>query len=382
MSAKKRLGTHDSRQSFPFPPASQSEVERPRLGWSDPPPTRRTLLACCISASLASTSIAWAQDNGPEEITVTGTRIVRSGMVTPTPVTAVQASELQSMSAGTLIDALIQLPPFFANQTPEQVNGGQNSGGSNLNLRGAGLNRTLVLLDGRRVVPTNRFGAVDVGMFPEELLRSVETVTGGASASYGTDAVAGVVNFMLDTNFDGVKGHAQMGQTHYGDGETYEAGVAIGTKAGENGHILASIETYNVDAISTFDSLHDRDFFKQWGRVTNPTFGGLTPDGRGLLNPAGGPRELVRPYVSPTNWNQTGIINEPGRDNGAAALDARQARFHPDGTVSPLPFSGVGQLNGGCNCQAEPTQTYGGDLDERSPPATSAPMRTCTTRTR
>jgi hypothetical protein len=71
------------------------------------------------------------------------------------------------MSAGTLIDALIQLPPFFANQTPDQVNGGQNSGGSNLNLRGAGLNRTLVLLDGRRVVPTNRFGAVDVGMFPK-----------------------------------------------------------------------------------------------------------------------------------------------------------------------------------------------------------------------
>jgi iron complex outermembrane receptor protein len=363
MSANKRLGSHRSRPSLPFPHASQAEAKH--LGYSNPPPIRRTLLACCIGASLASTAVAWAQDNGPEEITVTGTRIVRSGMVTPTPVTAVQASELESMSAGTLIDALIQLPPFFANQTPDQVNGGQNSGGSNLNLRGAGLNRTLVLLDGRRVVPTNRFGAVDVGMFPEELLRSVETVTGGASASYGTDAVAGVVNFLLDTNFEGVKGHAQMGQTHYGDGETYEAGVAIGTKAGANGHILASIETYNVDAISTFDSLHDRDFFKQWGRVTNPTFGGLTPDGRGLLNPAGGPRELVRPYVSPTNWNQTGIINEPGGGTtGRPRSTLDKLVFHPDGTVSPLPFSGVGQLNGGCNCQAEPTQSYGGDIDD------------------
>ena len=87
------------------------------------------------------------------------------------------------MSGGTMFDALIQLPPFFSNQSPEQVNGGQNSGGSNLNLRGAGLNRTLVLLDGRRVVPTNRFGAVDIAMFPEELIRSVETVTGGASAT-------------------------------------------------------------------------------------------------------------------------------------------------------------------------------------------------------
>ena len=106
-----------------------------------------------------------------------------------------------------------QLPPFFSNQAPEQVSGGQNSGGSNLNLRGAGLNRTLVPFDGRRIVPTNRFGAADIAMFPEELLRSVETVTGGASASYGTDAVAGVVNFILDTDFEGFKGHAQAVET-------------------------------------------------------------------------------------------------------------------------------------------------------------------------
>src|SRR6185503_3917645 len=237
-------------------------------------PLKRTFIASAIAALLVPAA-ALAQDQQPqqgslEEITITGTRIVRSGMVTPTPVTAVQASELQNMSAGPMFDSLVQLPPFFSNQAPEQVNGGQNSGGSNLNLRGAGLNRTLVLLDGRRVVPTNRFGAVDVAMFPEELVRSVETVTGGASASYGTDAVAGVVNFILDTDFDGYKGHAQAGQTRYGDGDTYEAGFAFGVGAGENGHLIGSIETFNVDPISDFGAMQKRKFFNNVARVTNP----------------------------------------------------------------------------------------------------------------
>ncbi len=82
-----------------------------------------------------------------------------------------------------------------------------------MNLRGAGVNRTLVLLDGRRVVSSNRFGTVDVNMFPQALLKGIDTVTGGASASYGTDAVAGVVNFLLDTEFEGVKLNGQGGET-------------------------------------------------------------------------------------------------------------------------------------------------------------------------
>src|SRR5688572_6445355 len=239
--------------------------------------SRSSILRSAIAALLVPAAAiaqqpqeAQTQQQGAlEEITVTGTRIVRSGMVTPVPTTAVQAAELQSMSAGPLFDSLVQLPPFFANQAPDQVNGGQNSGGSNLNLRGAGLNRTLVLLDGRRVVPTNRFGAVDVAMFPEELVESVEVVTGGASASYGTDAVAGVVNFRLDTEYEGFKGHAQMGETSYGDGETYEAGFAFGLGIGERGHLMGSIEKFNVDPISDFEAMSERSFFNNVARVTD-----------------------------------------------------------------------------------------------------------------
>ncbi|HEY9182941.1 MAG TPA: TonB-dependent receptor plug domain-containing protein, partial [Gammaproteobacteria bacterium] len=307
-----------------------------------------SILRTAIAALLAAPAVAVAQaqpqpDPGAlEEITVTGTRIIRSGMVTPVPTTAVQAEELSSMAAGPMFDSLVQLPPFFANQAPEQVNGGQNSGGSNLNLRGAGLNRTLVLLDGRRMVPTNRFGAVDVAMFPEELVSSVEVVTGGASASYGTDAVAGVVNFILDTDFEGFKSHAQMGATKYGDGDTYEAGFAFGIRAGERGHLIGSLELFDVDQISDFGALQERSFYNNLARVTNPA--------------TTGPALLVRPNVSPTNWNQTGLINAPG-----TPLD--KLVFNPDGTTSTLAFSGIGQLNGGCNCQSEPTRSFGSDVD-------------------
>jgi iron complex outermembrane receptor protein len=319
---------------------------------------RRSLLRNAIAAVLVPAAAAAQQpepQSGPlEEITVTGTRIIRSGMVTPVPTTAVQAEELASMSAGPMFDSLVQLPPFFANQAPEQVNGGQNSGGSNLNLRGAGLNRTLVLLDGRRIVPTNRFGAVDVAMFPEELVTSVEVVTGGASASYGTDAVAGVVNFILDTDFEGYKGHAQMGETTYGDGETYEAGFAFGVGVGERGHLIGSIEKFNLDPISDFAALQERSFFNNVARVTNPA--------------TTGPANLVRPYVEPTTWNQTGIINHaaiPATATSPAvpAGPLNKYVFNPDGTVTPLEFSGVGQRDGGCACQATGVRDFGSDVD-------------------
>jgi outer membrane receptor protein involved in Fe transport len=297
---------------------------------------RISLLAgCALGAILAHPAMAADADPSAtptERITVTGTRIIRTGMVTPTPVTTVQAAEIDRMAPGTVLESLSELPTFFANQVPEQVNGGQNSGGSNLNLRGAGNNRTLVLLDGRRVVSSNRFGTVDIAQFPEELLQSVETVTGGASASYGTDAVAGVVNFILDTDFEGVKAHGQYGVTRYGDGENYEIGAAFGARIGDRGHLLGSVELYNLEAISSFESLTDRDFYKQHARVGS----------------------RILPNVIPTNWNQTGIINAPG-------TSLNQLVFNPDGSTSILDLTGA-VVSG--TSAALPTQNYGVDVDD------------------
>src|SRR5687768_18578216 len=101
--------------------------------------TRQLLMGSAVFALAGGLhSTAFAQDEQLEEIQVTGSRISRTTMDTPTPVTTINAEELASMAPGSLIDGLIQMPQFYNNTTPEQVNGGQNSGGSNINLRGAG----------------------------------------------------------------------------------------------------------------------------------------------------------------------------------------------------------------------------------------------------
>ncbi|MDR0780275.1 MAG: TonB-dependent receptor [Pseudomonadales bacterium] len=305
-------------------------------------------------AALAFTSItplAHAQQ-AVEEIQVTGSRIARSTMETPTPVTTIEGSELAAMAPGSLINGLAQLPQFYNNQTPDQSNGGQNSGGSNINLRGAGANRTLVLLDGRRVVPSNRFGAVDVALFPTELLRSVETVTGGASASYGTDAVAGVVNFLLNTKYEGFKTHVQGGLSERNDGGTWEGGFAFGKNFDDGFHLMGSMEMSKQEPIWSLGSMQDREYINLSARITNPA--GLTPAGGGLPS---GPTDIIRPFVRPTNFSNTGVMIA----NNNPALN--RLEFQPDGTVKPLPFNGVGSLTSGCLCYADPANGYGVNSD-------------------
>jgi iron complex outermembrane recepter protein len=304
-------------------------------------------VAAAVALAIGTPAFVYAQDAPLDEVTVTGSRIAADpGMVSPTPVTAVSAEELQQMAPGSIVESLSQLPQFLGNISNEQIIGGQNSGGANINLRGAGVNRTLVLLDGRRFVSSNRFGTVDVNMFPEALVKGIETVTGGASASYGTDAVAGVVNFLLDTDLEGVRSHIQGGQTSVSDGRNWEASLAFGHAFGEKLHLVASIARDEIDPIDDFESLRDRPYFNQSARVTNP-------------NPTVGPREILMPYVSPTNFTNGGILIAPGN----AALDRKV--FLPDGTVGTLPYTGIGALNSGCFCFAETGQTYGVDSDEQ-----------------
>jgi len=304
-------------------------------------------VATAVAIAIGAPGFVLAQESqqqSVEEVTVTGSRIAAEpGMTSPTPVTAVSAQDLAIMSPGSVIDSLSQLPQFLGNIGQEQIVGGQNSGGANINLRGAGVNRTLVLLDGRRVVSSNRFGTVDVNMLPDELFKSVETVTGGASASYGTDAVAGVVNFRLDTDFEGFKSKLQGGQTTRDDGKNYKVGLAWGHKFGEKLHVTAAVARDEYSPIDSFNSLKDRPYFNQASRVTNP-------------DPVNGPRELILPYVAPTNFTNGGIIVEP------TIPQLNRIQFLPDGTHSVLP-PGIGPATGGCLCLAQGSQTYGVDRD-------------------
>lgn len=280
------------------------------------------------------------------EVTVTGSRIRRPGLETPTPVTSVTADDLQDLSPGQLINGLSQLPQFTNNQTP-QTNAPLFSGGSNLNLRNAGTDRTLVLLNGRRLPSGNRYGAVDVSTLPQAAVTSVETVTGGASAAYGTDAVAGVVNFIVDTKYNGFKSSVEVGETSRDDGRNASASVTWGHSFLERGHVLISADYFSQDPIWSLRSLEDRPWYGQRALVTDPSHQFTY---------------ITRDFVAPTNTTTTGIINAPG-----TPLDKLVFVRNPDGTVGtqPLPYTGVGQLNGGCNCYAAAQRdpTYGIDAD-------------------
>jgi outer membrane receptor protein involved in Fe transport len=185
-----------------------------------------------------------------EEVVISGTRIVRDGYQAPTPVTVLGAAELSAMQLPNISDAVNRLPSFSGSTTTTNDPAADiTEGVNNLNLRGLGPDRTLVLLDGHRVVGStiegfnHNGGAVDINVMPNNLISRVDVVTGGASAIYGSDALAGVVNFVLDKDFTGVKGSINAGITTYGDDENYDVSLAAGIPfAGGRGHILLSGE--------------------------------------------------------------------------------------------------------------------------------------------
>ena len=208
-----------------------------------------------------------------EEVHVTGSRIQRDGMSTPTPVTVVNMDDLKVLAPTTIGAAVTQLPQFNNSSVPEGAAAGGwtgASGASILNLRGVGQNRTLVLLDGRRVVPSSRRGTLDVNLLPDPLIQRVEVVTGGASAAWGSDAVSGVVNFMLDTKLEGFEIDLQGGLTEIGDNENLSASLSGGLPLGDRAHLIAAVDIYKVKAIKDAFS---RDWQDSWGIITNTPAG-------------------------------------------------------------------------------------------------------------
>jgi iron complex outermembrane receptor protein len=185
-----------------------------------------------------------------ESIVVTGSRVIVNGDNSPTPVTAVRVQDILAVQPSTIADALNTLPVFSSprGQTSNPsgggaaVSGGGNPSSNQLNLRNLGSVRTLVLFDGHRVAPTTANGTVDVDMIPQMILKRVDVVTGGASAVYGSDAISGVVNFVTDRNYNGLKTNIQAGVADKGDARQSEFGVAYGTRLGDKGHFVGSYE--------------------------------------------------------------------------------------------------------------------------------------------
>ncbi|RAK60572.1 TonB-dependent receptor [Phenylobacterium hankyongense] len=205
-----------------------------------------------------------------EAVVVTGSRIVSNGFQAPTPVTTMTSEALLARAPTNIPDALNQLPQFRGSSSNKQSvtwNANSPNQGNYLNLRGLGTTRTLILLDGVRVPPTSFAGGVDINTLPQVLVQRVDVVTGGASAAYGSDAMVGVVNFVLDKNFNGLKGSAQYGASTYGDANSYKATLAAGTSfAGGRGHIEGSIEHFNSDPINANDRENGQRFIQYTSR--------------------------------------------------------------------------------------------------------------------
>lgn len=199
-----------------------------------------------------------------EEITVTGSRIATTdGMASPTPLTVMTTEDLSLAAPTTLMDGLIRLPSLSASNTPRSPSSGAhnaNTAISAVNLRNLGATRTLVLVDGHRIVPADPRGFGDIGMIPEAFISRVEVVTGGASAAYGSDAVAGAVNLVLNKQFEGLTSTVQGGTSHYGDGESYKVEFNGGTAfADGRGHVMASVSLRDQSEINT-------ETARAWGR--------------------------------------------------------------------------------------------------------------------
>ena len=238
---------------------------------------RKVLASSTAFAAMAIALPAWAQTGNPEtpqaaaqpapaeegEILVTGSRIRRDGFQAPTPLTVLTQQDIQNTSpTNNIADFVNQMPQLAGSTKPanSRLNLSNGSAGINaLNMRNLGEGRVLVLLDGRRSVGSTIYGWVDINTIPQALVDRVEVVTGGASSAYGSDAVSGVVNFILNKKLEGLKIEADSGITTYGDGGNYSASIAGGKSfAGGRGHILLSANIAHQDGI--FEVGDDREW--------------------------------------------------------------------------------------------------------------------------
>lgn len=308
--------------------------------------TTHGLSLLALGTGLAWTTAAQAQEQpkaeaaqapGGEEsleaIVVTGSRIARSGFDTPTPVTVLGSERMQALNVTNVAEGLNQLPSFRASSSPSNVQAaGGNVGSRQLDLRSLEAKRTLVLVDGRRFVPSTGEGTVDINLIPSGLIQRTEVVTGGASAVYGSDAVAGVVNFILDRKFTGLKADFQLGLSERGDDFNQFASLTYGTALGDRGHLVLSAEYENNDGMA--GCYQARSWCAQERSIV-----GNTPAGT-----AGQPSSIITSDVHVSTMSPTGLINRSLNASGTpvysnVALDPlRGTTFTANGTPTKFTY--------------------------------------------
>jgi iron complex outermembrane receptor protein len=291
--------------------------------------TGTMIAGLAVTAAAAQPARAQSEAPAPEpeasavaDIVVTGSRIRRPNVEASTPVNVVDAQEIENIGVTNLIDAMARQPQVgLGSSASSTTNTVAGQGLATLNLRNLGSSRTLVLVNGRRhVAGSSGTSAVDVNTISKTTIARVDTVTGGSSAVYGADAVAGVVNFITKQDFDGIAAQAQYGSA---DGpNTYYGSIAVGRNFNDG--------RTNIMAAATYDQTeglyrHERDYAMS-GLAYIPNPNKKSPDD-------GLPSFIMARdvYTNITNDSFTPVIVTPIGGNAAYSLT-----FTPDGKLVPF----------------------------------------------
>jgi len=202
----------------------------------------------------ATAAPAFAQEASgaaePAEVVVTGSRIARPDLENASPVSVISAKDIQLRQPSTAEELLRDMPGIRPAVGPGVNNG--SAGAATLDLRGIGTNRTLILLDGRRIVPYGLGGVTDTNNIPVALIERVDTLTGGASSTYGADAVAGVVNFITKRDFKGIDASINYRISERGDSARLKADVTVGASLDDGrGNVVLSVGYTKADPLLT-----------------------------------------------------------------------------------------------------------------------------------
>lgn len=275
------------------------------------------LLAGAATAAVPEVTLAQQTNETIQEVVVTGSRIRRVDTETASPVFVIDTSAITSSGVQTLGDLIQRTPAIAGAATNPQVNNGGGTGESNVELRGLGAQRTLVLLNGRRIgiLGNTTTSAVDINMIPINLIERVEVLKEGAGAVYGSDAIAGVVNFITKKNWDGAEASVEYGQTGKSDGERQTASLSFGS-TGDKLSVLVGGNYNKQKGVSAAD----RDFSKYalylYGGVVSRAGSSRTPNGRIEL-----PSNLVG--TGPGQFDCSAVTHIPGANSGTLTSDYR-----------------------------------------------------------
>lgn len=258
-----------------------------------------------------------------QEIVVTGSRLIRRDLVATSPITTIGEELIAESGSVTLENVLNNFPQV----TPDNTSTTNQSGGSGVltvDLRSLGAVRTLVLVDGRRYIPGDVTGLADLATIPDLLVDRVEVITGGASAVYGSDAIAGAVNFVLKRNFEGLQARYQYGETSRGDGVNHKIDLLLGVNSGDGrGNVTA------------YGSYTKRDAIFAGARAFSAK--PLLADAQGVFQPFGSgniPGGLIG--INSTQIPQLNGVPDLNNASRSCPVNNSGIRFGPNG--EPLPF--------------------------------------------